>query len=87
MKSVSVSMSSGNSLYPGFDSVSDDVSDTGSSLHVVSGSSVSLYVGTVKSLAGRGVGVLFLHVLSCTGISSVSLLDAALGSAIVRESM
>ena len=42
MKSVSVSMSSGSSLYAGSDSASDDVSDTGSSSHVVSGSSVLL---------------------------------------------
>ena len=42
MKSVSVSMSSGSILYPGFDSASDDVSGTGNSLHVVFGSSVLL---------------------------------------------
>ena len=42
MKSASVSMSSGSSLYSGSDSASADVSDTDSSLHVVSESSVSL---------------------------------------------
>ena len=42
MKSASVSMSSGIILYPGFDSTSDDVSETGNSSHVVCGSSVLL---------------------------------------------
>ena len=87
MKSVSVSMSSGSSVYVGSDSASDDVSDTGSSLHVMSGSSVSLYVGNVTSFVGSGVGHLLLHFFSCTDLSSVSLFDAALGPAMVMESM
>ena len=46
------------------DSVSESVSDNNNSLHVVSGSSVSLNVGKVKSFPGKGVGHLFLHLLT-----------------------
>ena len=61
--------------------MTDSVSDSSSTLHVVeSGSSVLLKVGKVKSFPGRGVGHLFLHLLTFAGLSSVSLLDATLGS-------
>ena len=63
-----------------FDSVSDDVSDNRSSWHVVSVSSVLLNVGKVMTFLGSGVGHLFLHLLSFTGLSSVSLIYNALGS-------
>ena len=67
--------------------VLDSVSDSNSLSHVVSGSSVSLNVGKVMSVPGRGVGHLFLHLLTLTGLSSVSLLDAMWGSAVVMESI
>ena len=61
--------------------VTDSVSDNNSSLYVVQYvSSVSLNDGKVKSVPGRGVGHLFLHLLTFTGLSLVSLLDATLGS-------
>ena len=63
------------------------MSDNGILLHVVSGSSVLLNVGNVKSFPGRGVGHLFSYFLSCTDLSSVSLLDAMLDFVIVRELM
>ena len=47
---------------------------------VESGSSELLKAGKVKSFLGRGVGNLFLHLLTFAGLSSVSLLDATLGS-------
>ena len=62
--------------------------DSNSPSHVAeSGSSVSLNVGKVMSVSGRGVGHLFLHLLTITGLSLVSLLDAMLGSAVVIELM
>ena len=52
-----------------------------SSLHVVeSRSSVLLKVEKVKTFPGRGMGHLFLHLLTFVGLSSVLLLDAILGS-------
>ena len=52
--------------------MTDSASDNNSSLHMVeSGSSVSLKVGKVKSFPGRGVGHLFLHLLTFSCLSSV----------------
>ena len=50
-------------------------------------SSVSLNVGNEKGFAGRGVGCLLLHFFSCVELSSVLLVGAALGLAMVRVSM
>ena len=59
----------------------DPVSESDSSSHVAeSRSSVSLNVGNVKSFPGKGVGHLFLYLLGCTGLSSVSLLYDVFGS-------
>ena len=61
--------------------VTDSVSDNNSLSHAVEyASSVSLNIGKVKNFPGRGVGHLFLHLLTFAGLSSVSLLDATLGS-------
>ena len=50
------------------------VSGSNSLLHVVeSGSSVSLNVGKVISVPGRGVGHLFLHLLTYWFIFSVTV--------------
>ena len=70
--------------------VTDSMSNNNSSLHVVkSRSAVSLKVEKVKSFPCRGVGHLFLHLLTFAGLSSVLLLDATLGSltAVVMELM
>ena len=66
------------------DPVLDSVSDNNSSSHVVSEFSVLLNVGNAK-----GLGHLFLHLLTVTGLSSVSLLYDVLGSwtLVVFESM
>ena len=48
---------------------------------------MSLNVGKVMNVPGRGVGHLFLHLLTLTGLSSLSLLDAMLSSAVVMEMM
>ena len=64
-------VTSGDNLQLVLASASDNVSDNSSSSYVVSGSSELLNVGNVKSFPGRGIGILFLHLLSCTGISLV----------------
>ena len=59
----------------------DSVSENDSSSNVVeSRSSVLLNVEKVMSFSGRGVGHLFLHLLSFTGLWSVLLQDVMLGS-------
>ena len=54
---------------------------------VSSGSSVSLNVGNVKVLVGRGVGHLPINFFNCVELSSVLLVGAVVGPVMVRVSM